>query len=101
MKNWSAKSRDPSVLTNSEGSMARTYKDQKNERSIRKTETSSEPNKKKNYLSQKRYGANDDYELCPDCGGLTNFQSGFLVCTECGWVDACHTLFLDQVITSY
>jgi hypothetical protein len=24
-------------------------------------------------------------DFCPDCGGLTNFQSGFLTCAECNW----------------
>ncbi len=26
-----------------------------------------------------------DEDYCPDCGGLTNFQDGFLTCCECSW----------------
>jgi hypothetical protein len=26
-----------------------------------------------------------DEDYCPDCGGLTNFQNGFLTCCECSW----------------
>lgn len=81
--------------------MARTFKDLRNEREKRKIDKSLEPQKKKSYLRSKRNGSGDEFDNCPDCGGLTNLQSGFLVCTECGWVDANQTLFLDQVITAY
>lgn len=42
---------------------------------------------KRRYFKFKKSGPPLDGEECPDCGGLTDFQSGYLTCSECGWTD--------------
>jgi hypothetical protein len=81
--------------------MSNTFKDKKASKLRKRIKENLEPVKTKKYLKHKRHGSCEEFENCPDCGGLTNLQNGFLVCTDCGWVDAGQTLFLDQVITHF
>ena len=66
--------------------MSRTLKDTRASKELRKSKIK-EPTSQK-FQKAKRNGffseCSDD-DLCPDCGGLTNFTNGFLVCTECNW----------------
>lgn len=70
--------------------MSRTLKDQK--KSYR-PQTSAAPYKqleplfKRRFLNFKNSGAPPDGEVCPDCGGLTDFRNGYLTCCECGWTE--------------
>ena len=60
--------------------MARTYEDEK------KSKKKITPMKRR-YLNFKRRGNHDEGDNCPECGGLTDFKSGFLICSECGWIE--------------
>jgi len=42
---------------------------------------------KRRYLNFKKSGVPDDGECCPECSGLTDFQNGYLTCSECGWTE--------------
>lgn len=70
--------------------MARTLKDKK---AIYRSETEMlqmgrpEPALKRRFLNFKKAGPPLDGDVCPECGGLTDFQSGFLTCCECGWTE--------------
>lgn len=67
--------------------MSRTRKDKKN--SIAAGTTTKQKAKEtfnRRYQNFKRHGA-DPGDYCPDCGNATDFQSGFLVCNGCGWID--------------
>lgn len=70
--------------------MVRTLKDKN---SIYRSETEMlqtsrpEPGLKRRYLNFKKAGPPLDGDVCPECGGLTDFQSGFLTCCECGWTE--------------
>lgn len=70
--------------------MARTFKD-KNEIYLSKTERRAkqrqEPGLRRHFLNQKRSGPPLDGEHCPGCGGFTDFQNGYLTCSECGWTE--------------
>jgi len=52
-----------------------------------------EPQLKRSYLNLRKYGPPLDGEICPECGGLTDFQSGYLTCCECGWTEDAAELF--------
>lgn len=43
---------------------------------------------KRRYLRARQSGFEDPGDYCPDCGEPTGFQSGFLVCQSCGWIDS-------------
>ena len=40
------------------------------------------------YSYDDEYFLEDEGEHCPCCGKETDFECGFLVCGECGWIDA-------------
>lgn len=46
-----------------------------------------EPGLKRRYLNFKKSGAPLEGDRCRECGGLTDFQNGYLVCCECGWTE--------------
>lgn len=70
--------------------MARTFKDKN---PIYKAESQktctrqSEPGLKRRYLNFKKSGAPVDGDVCPECRGLTDFRSGYLTCSDCGWTE--------------
>ncbi|MBL7545515.1 MAG: hypothetical protein JNL11_16975 [Bdellovibrionaceae bacterium] len=70
--------------------MSRTHKDK---RSIYREESEmlyssrSEPGLKQRFINFKKSGPPLDGEQCPECGGLTDFHSGYLTCCECGWTE--------------
>jgi hypothetical protein len=70
--------------------MSRTLKDK---RDIYRTEQElverrkPSPMFKRRYLNFKKSGVPDDGECCPECAGLTDFQNGYLTCSECGWTE--------------
>lgn len=70
--------------------MARTHKDK---RTIFRQENEmnyvsrAEPGLKRRFLNFKKSGPPLDGEQCPECGGLTDFQSGYLTCSQCGWTE--------------
>lgn len=47
----------------------------------------SEPGLRRRYLNFKKSGPPTDGDQCPECGGLTDFRSGYLTCSECGWTE--------------
>ncbi len=69
--------------------MSRTYKDQKQNQvvSIAKSKRQRQPLTTK-YLRYKQKGDNSDGDFCPKCGTPTHFETYFLACGNCGWVDA-------------
>jgi len=46
-----------------------------------------EPIFKRRFLNFKKSGPPVDGEVCPECRGLTDFQSGYLTCCDCGWTE--------------
>jgi hypothetical protein len=70
--------------------MSRTLKDK---RAIYRNESElphtgkPEPGLKRRFLNFKKSGPPLDGDQCPECGGLTDFHSGFLTCCECGWTE--------------
>ena len=70
--------------------MARTLKDKK---AIYRSEDEMdytgrpEPGLKRRFLNFKKAGPSFNGDVRPECGGLTDFQSGFLTCCECGWTE--------------
>ena len=52
-----------------------------------------DPDLKRRFLNFKKSGSPDDGETCPECSGLTDFQSGYLTCCECGWTEDVVELF--------
>ncbi len=70
--------------------MSRTFKDRvaylKKLEIAQKTQPP-QPTFRKHYLSFKKNGPADGYDRCPECGVLTDFQNGFIHCSECGWLD--------------
>jgi len=70
--------------------MARTFKDKN---PIHQTQTEltpvkrSEPGFRRKFLNFKKTGPPVDGDQCPECGGLTDFRSGYLTCSECGWTE--------------
>lgn len=46
-----------------------------------------EPGLSRRFLNFKKTGPPVDGDVCPECGGLTDFQSGYLTCCECGWTE--------------
>lgn len=70
--------------------MARTYKDKNpiyRPESQKTYARQSEPGLKRRYLNFKKAGPPVDGEVCPECQGLTDFRSGYLTCSECGWTE--------------
>ena len=66
--------------------MSRTLKDTRVAKELRKSKINDPVSRK--YRKAKRNGflsCESDEDLCPECGGLTNFTNGFLVCTDCNW----------------
>ena len=66
--------------------MSRTLKDTRAAKEIRK-EKGNDPVSQK-YQNAKRNGflfKSYEEDYCPECGGLTDFTNGFLVCTDCNW----------------
>ncbi|MGZ3748798.1 MAG: hypothetical protein ACXVB1_17720 [Pseudobdellovibrionaceae bacterium] len=57
--------------------MSRTLKDHKERRSKRR--------KLCERLHYEGEGDNEELDMCPECNTPTDFQNGFLICTECGW----------------
>jgi hypothetical protein len=47
----------------------------------------SSSDRKQSYLRFKVGGPPVDDDRCPECSGLTEFQGGFISCTECGWTE--------------
>jgi hypothetical protein len=71
--------------------MSRTYKDKSIKyRSDREASelVREEAALKKRFANHRRSGPPLDVDLCPECGGFTEYESGFTTCTECGWVDS-------------
>lgn len=70
--------------------MSRTLKDKKeiyrNESELAHTKRQ-EPLLTRRFLNFKKSGPPVDGDVCPECGGLTDFQSGYLTCCECGWTE--------------
>ena len=66
--------------------MARTWKDAKSDAEM--SANSRKPREKlnRNYRRFKEHGP-DPGDYCPECGEPTGFQSGFLLCQDCGWID--------------
>lgn len=80
--------------------MSRTYKDREDHIQYRKRR---EPALNRRYLSFLQNGCDcaheyfsdvergclveSDSEHCPACGSETEFENGFMVCNDCGWVD--------------
>jgi hypothetical protein len=70
--------------------MSRTLKDKKE---IYRNESElvhfkrQEPLLTRRFLNFKKSGPPVDGDVCPECGGLTDFQSGYLTCSECGWTE--------------
>lgn len=46
-----------------------------------------EPQMRRRFLNFIKSGPPLDGEKCPECGGLTNFQDGYITCCECGWIE--------------
>lgn len=67
--------------------MARSKKDRRQETASNTKRKVREPLKRR-YLQYKQHGDADPGDYCPDCGTPTGFQSGFLVCQSCGWIDS-------------
>ncbi len=79
--------------------MSRTYKDRKDNQVVQfaKSKRQAQPLKQK-YIRFKQCGyetssaenndENLDGNLCPNCGAPTHFESYFLTCAHCGWIDA-------------
>ena len=69
--------------------MSRTYR--KDQSSIRRKRSSSErggePALKRRFLNFKKQGPPVDGDFCAECGSLTDFESGFLTCSKCGWTE--------------
>lgn len=64
--------------------MSRTLKD-KREMKVAHSLKQEKPIHQK-YRKFKQEGSYDwGEDLCPECGGITDFQNGFLTCTECNW----------------
>lgn len=42
----------------------------------------------KKYRDFRKNGDEDPGDRCPRCGSITGFQSGFLVCNNCDWIDS-------------
>ena len=66
--------------------MSRTLKDTRAAKQFRR-EKNKVPVVQK-YQKAKRNGflsTNYEEDYCPECGGLTDFTNGFLVCTDCNW----------------
>lgn len=79
--------------------MSRTHKDRK-KKAPEATARQVKPKKQlsQHYLQFKRYGCTPEYDHCPSCGSLTDFQNGYLVCAECGWIDADEFIQIDKLI---
>lgn len=52
-----------------------------------------EPGLHRRHLNFRKVGATVDGDECPECGGLTDFQNGYLTCCECGWTEDVIELF--------
>ena len=52
-----------------------------------------EPGLKRRHLNFNKVGTTVDGDECPECGGLTDFHSGYLTCSECGWTEDVVELF--------
>ncbi len=82
--------------------MSKTYKDQKS--AVQHRELSrrrkQEPNFKRDFLNFKRQGVSYEGEHCPECGELTDFHDGFLVCSDCGWIDDSIAAFEQMVLNA-
>ena len=64
--------------------MSRTFKRGRNPiLSVMRSNPIQELNHK--YRSYKMHGPPVDQDVCPECRALTDYQSGFLICPECGW----------------
>jgi hypothetical protein len=66
--------------------MSRTIKDMRATKVARPSKE--EEPVRQSYRKAKRNGffsSSSDEDHCPECGGLTNFQNGFLTCSECNW----------------
>jgi len=79
--------------------MSRTYKDFKKSKVAELKSKSQKETRPllQHYLNFKRRGVNEVGDNCPDCGGYTDLQSGFLICTECGWIDAGDSAFDGEI----
>ena len=66
--------------------MSRTLKDLRSQKALRKEKVPELI--KASYRKAKKCGLIprlNEEDFCPDCGGLTSFQDGFLTCEECSW----------------
>lgn len=66
--------------------MSRTIKDTRSAKEKQRKEPA-DPIQQK-YKAAKRNGfftSLCEEDLCPECGGLTSFNNGFLVCMDCNW----------------
>lgn len=68
--------------------MARTRKDRRAPDLLSNVKQKPKRTFKRRYMQVKRNGFEDPGDYCPDCGEPTGFQSGFLVCPACGWIDS-------------
>jgi len=65
--------------------MSRTHKDTRAAKEIRRKRTDDPIQRKYKEAKRNASAALCDGDFCPECGGLTNFSSGFLTCSECNW----------------
>lgn len=65
--------------------MSRTYKDQKKNKN--KHRWQKEPGLRTRYYEIKTNGYEDnfDYQICPDCRGICEYERGYTTCGECHW----------------
>lgn len=68
--------------------MARTHKDRRVGHQQQNRPRKSKEKLSRRYLKAKRLGFVDPGDFCPDCGNPTGFQSGFLICQNCDWIDS-------------
>lgn len=68
--------------------MGRSRKIRKSSDAGSTTKRKTEEPLKRRYRRFKERGYEDPGDHCPDCGEPTGFQSGFLICQTCGWIDS-------------
>lgn len=76
--------------------MSRTYKDKKlrylNTAEF-KLDHKEDIGLKTRYRNFKKSGPPVEYEQCPECGGYTDYQNGYLCCEECNYSEV---IYLSQ-----
>jgi len=80
--------------------MSRTYKDRKKNKENMFGQHLRQPVREfsRQYLNFKRNGPCEEGDCCPDCGGFTELQDGYLVCSECGWAECEMMPLIDELV---